>query len=392
MAINGLTAPALLRAPKALFTRLVGASSTRKRRPASAITSHSGANHTQGGPRHLLNSRKKRLMAGLSLAAMAVAFAALGISSLSSRGAHPYDNAIWLDSSWTWAAADSSRLDELASQLQQHHIGTVYAYASTLDINNRWTGGRQGADGFMESWSQLSSLVAGLRQKRQDLRIMAWIEIWTHLDPVDGYRLDDPVLRQSAADFSQLLISDLDFDGVLLDVKPVYQDDDELIRLIRRVRSAVGLDAPIAVATPADLTPDAEELLELPGIAPGTMWSAKFKQRVMLTADELVMQVYQSYRGDVVDYVNWVAYHVQSYLRLLESDTRILVSVPHYASASAAHDPAVESLASALDGVELGLARLDAEQRQRLRGLAIFSDDALAPSLWQVFREHWIQR
>ena len=338
-------------------------------------------------------SPRKRLLVAVPIGIVVVVGAvAVGLTVV--RGPEPvaYNNAIWLDKSWTLDEMDENRLGDFANRLRQNQIATVYAYASTLDIDGHWSGSTQDDGGFMDSRDDLASFVEVFRRKHADARIYAWIEIWTHLDPVDGYRLDDLALHNNVADFSRLLISDLAFDGIMLDVKPLFAETDDFIRLIRSVRSATGLDVPIAVAVPADLTPTDPKVRSLPSIAPGTMWSANFKKRVMVSADEVVILMYQSYRRDTLDYINWIAYQIETYIPLLETNTRIMASVPNYSWESAAHDPIIETISSALDGVNLGLSRLDEELQESLSGVAIFTDEELDQSLWNVYREKWLQR
>ncbi len=244
----------------------------------------------------------------------------------------------------------------------------------------------------MESRGDVADFVKTLKERHQEAAIYGWIEIWSNLDPVDGYRLDSVSLHENVADFSRLLVEDIGFDGILLDVKPLYNENDDFIRLIRSVRSAIGLEKPIAVAVPADLTPTDPGLVPLTTIAPGTMWSANYKQRVMVSADEIVLLMYQSYRQDTLDYINWVAYHVETYINLLGSNTRVLVSVPNYGGPSAAHNPSVETMSAALDGVILGTSRLAEDNKPLLTGVAIFSDEDLSQSQWRIYRETWLQR
>ena len=332
------------------------------------------------------------LLAGIPAAIALVAAVVYGLSAVKGPEPIAYDNAVWLDRSWTHAPVAESRVAEFASSMREHQIGKIYAYASTLNIEGRWTGGADGKGGFMESRADIAAFVDSFKTKHEEAQIYAWIEIWANLDADDGYRLDDVALHENVANFARLLIDDLGFDGIMLDVKPLYQENDDFIRLIRSVRSVIGLEKPIAVAAPGDLTPNDPGLASLPSIAPGTGWSSNYKQRLMVTADEIALQMYQSYRLNPLDYINWVAYHIETYVRLLETDTRILVSIPNYGAPSAAHDPAVESLVAALDGVILGLSRMEEETRALLTGVAIYSDEDLTASQWNVYRETWLNR
>ena len=356
-----------------------------------------------GGGGHLGRQRAIRLSAILAprnrrkagAAGLVVVLAAAAIFSamvIRDEENLPLNNAIWLDRSWVYGNPDDGRLGELAGRMADNRIGTVYAYVSSLGLNNRWSGDPRGDVSFMDSRDNVRDFARALKGKNDQFELLAWIEIWTHLDSRDGYRLDEPDLHQNIADFCRLLIEQLGFDGVLLDVKPMFTGNSDFIRLIRRVRSTVGLETPIAVAVTADLTPPDQRLQDVPLIAPGTMWSADFKKRVMVSADEVVLLMYQSYRQDRQDYVNWVAYHVETYVKLLETATDVVVSIPNYGGTSSAHNPEIETLAAALDGVNKGLGRLDEDARPLLTGVAIYSDMQLGESDWAVFREQWLLR
>ena len=335
---------------------------------------------------------RNRLKVGASAGVVIVAGALL--SALLFRTDDPLmlNNAIWLDRTWTYGDLDEGRLNEFSNRMVENRIGKAYAYVSSLGIDNRWSGGLRGTSGFMDFRDDVSAFVQAFKSKNEQFQLLAWLEIWTHLDKVDGYRLDDQNMHENIADFSRLLVNQLGFDGILLDVKPLFSDDNELIRLIRRVRSAVGLETSIAVAVTADLTPHDLRLQNISAIAPGTMWSDPFKQRVMVSADEVVLLLYQSYRQEPLDYVNWVAYHVETYINLMETPTDVLVSIPNYGGASSAHNPEIETLRGALDGVNEGLRRLDESSRELLTGIAVYSDEQLAESEWNVIREDWLQR
>lgn len=304
----------------------------------------------------------------------------------------PLNNAIWLDRSWIYGDLDDARLGEFVNRLIEHRIGTAYTYVSSLGIDERWSGDAQGAARFMNSRATVANFVETFKSKSERLDILAWIEIWTHLDRADGYRLDDANLHQNIADFSRLLVDQLGFDGVVLDVKPMFSGNDDFIRLIRRIRSAIGVEKTIAVAVTADLTPHDLRLQDIPSIAPGTMWSPNFKQRVLVSADEVILLMYQSYRQETLDYVNWVAYHVETYVSLLETSTEIRVSIPNYGGESNAHNPAIETMANALDGVSEGLRRLEEEERSLVTGIAIYSDEQLSQADWNLIREQWLVR
>lgn len=369
-----------------LFT--APAAATRGKNNGAGTSGHLGPRRALGLSTLLAPRNRMKLGAGVLLIFGAV------IASLALRrpAIVSLDNAIWLDRSWTFGDLDSGQMRELTDRLLENQIGTAYVYASSLGIDRRWAGGPQGQGGFMDSRQAVADFVRSFKSQNEELRAFGWIEIWTHLGNINSYRLDDASLHSNIADFSRLLTTQLGFDGVLLDVKPMFSDNNDLMRLIQRVRRAVGQEVPIAVAVTADLTPPELRRQNIESIAPGTMWSPNFKRRVMVAADEVILLMYQSYRHAPLDYVNWVAYHVETYINELETSTRILVSIPNYGGASSAHNPAIETLTNALAGVKEGLRRLDEDKVSLLTGMAIFSDGALSQSDWNIFRELWLQR
>ncbi|MCY3574637.1 MAG: hypothetical protein F4Y70_03950 [Chloroflexi bacterium] len=330
----------------------------------------------------------------LPIAAALLGIALLGVvvSSLllPESEALPRDHAIWLDRAWTFGGLDSDQLNASVAEMTANGIGKIYAYVSTLGLAGRWESSADGRS-FMDSRGDISNFVAALRNADESLAVYAWVEVWTHDNSADGYRLDDEALHENIADFSKLLVDQMGFDGLLLEIKPMFTDNGDVISLIRRVRSAVGLDKPIGIAVTADLTPHNLRTQNIAAIAPGTMWTDNFKKRVAVSADEIVLMLYQSYRQQTQEYFEWVAYHIETYVNLLETTTEVYASIPHYASASAAHNPDIETMTNALQGIYQGLQRLSEDSRSLLTGVAIYADRRLSEADWSAFRAGWLR-
>lgn len=379
----------------------------KRRKQKQAMVVRGGTKRTTSSPQQIrpqdrikvptLRLPKNPIILGIPLAFLLVIGVIVGLALFKNSEPESFSNAIWVDKSWTYGDYSQEELVKFAEQLKANRIGTIYAYVSTLNINNNWSGGQQGKGSFMQSRDDVIDFVTDFRQAHPIAKVYGWIEIWTTLDSDDGYRLDDEELQANIADFSKRMIDELGFDGIFLDVKPLFSDSEDFLRLMRAVRGSVGLDTPIAISVPADLTPDDEDVAPISGIAPGTMWDNNFKQRVMISANEIVITVYQSYRDNPLDYMNWVSYQVETYVNLiseleLNTDTQILVSIPSYQTRSNAHDPTIETIAAALDGINLGLGKLDEEMQPLLTGVAIFSDRDLSDAQWGIYQQKWLNR
>lgn len=326
-----------------------------------------------------------------SIIVLIMVIAALGSVNPLEATAPP--NAIWLDSSVMYADISDDEIRSLARTLQSNQVGVIYAYVSSLKADNTWAGDEEGRNRYNEVEASVRNFIVRMKQVYPGARIYGWIEVLAN--PADDYRLDAPTVHTTVAEFAGRAIDTLEADGVLLDVKPVVRDNDDYLTLLRVVRQDLGLDAFIAAAVPADLSPRGT-FLNLPEIiAPGTEWSDDFKQNVALLVDQIVVTAYNSYQTNPVDYIEWVRYQVETYARVLDeiSDSEFLIiSIPDYADFPPAHDSRIESLAGALDGVLRGYNSLSEEGQALLQGVAIYSDEGLNEADWAVYRDKWLNR
>lgn len=299
-------------------------------------------------------------------------------------------DAIWLNKNWTYVEHSNDEITQMVADLRANNVGTIYLYTSSLNNDDLWSGDEAGSR-FSEAEPLLESLISQLRDAYPDVQLYSWIEVNT---VAPEYRLDRTQIQNIVASFSQRMITQLGFDGVLLDVKPIFEENEDFIQLLRTVKRQIGIDTDLLVSVPPDLTPTGTQL-NLPSfIAPGTEWSAQYKQRVALLANQIVIAVYNSYQGNPVDYIEWVSYQVDSYVEVLsnlDTNTTIIVSVPNYDSVSQAHNPEIESLAAGLDGVVRSTELLDETNSQFLAGVAIFTDSIPDSRDWTVYRQRWIR-
>ncbi len=318
----------------------------------------------------------------------------LGLGLLNPPATSTPSNAIWLDRAWTYESPSDDAITALVAQLRAHDVGYVYAFTSSLKADNTWSGIIEQSN----RWNnEAEPLVAGFVDRLKilypDVEIFAWIEVVAELP--NGYRLDRAPVQRAVAEFSSRMVNTLKFDGVMLDVKPIADGNEDLLVLLRTTRGEIGLTTPLGVAVPADLTPS-NVTFGLPSvIAPNTVWSTQYKQRVSLQADQMIITAYNSYQENPVDYIFWVGYQVNAFTQALSdvtTNSRVLIGIPNYAEFLPAHRPNVESIAGALDGISQAYPDLSAAQRALLQGVAIFTDKPLTEGEWRIFREKWINR
>ena len=320
-----------------------------------------------------------RLVAGLVLAVVVLIGVVLFLRGLKPAEAQLLPNALWLGTEWTYEIHESHDIRELSNRLRDHEIGTVYAWVSWLQGDNTWRGA--------ELFNRVKVFASQLKAESPDLALLGWISLPVHLDE-DGYRLDDPELQQIVADFSSSVVRELGFDGVFLDIEPVWDGDAHFVDLLRKVRLRLGESVPVSVAVPPDWSPLDADIPVPELVLPGTEWSRSYKQNVALLSDQMAVMGYNSGLTAATDYETWMAYQVQTYaeaVSALGEGTVLLIGIPTYDAEPPGHDPEVENVVTALSGLRAGLAAAGPAAAW-VQGAAIFSDWETDAAEWEQFQ------
>lgn len=296
----------------------------------------------------------------------------------------PDPHALWIGGEWTHTRHAREDVDDFARLLRDNRIGAVYALVSELNFDGTWTGRPEGDNLFDEVREDVATFRTQLSQAHDNLQLFGTLNIRADLGP-SGYRLDDEAVQEAIAAMSATVVHTLRFDGVMLNIEPVWSGDVHFLDIIRRVRQSIGEDALLAVSVPPDWTPEADGVPVPAVIAPGTVWSSEYKQRVALApVNQIVVRSYNSYLTTPADYTAWLAYQVQTYAETvtpLGSRVQILIGVPTYAEDPPAHRVDVENVMSAMAGFERGLADAG-DSAGVVRGVAIYAG-------WDATDEDW---
>ena len=155
-------------------------------------------------------------------------------------------NAVWLGTELTYAANDDQTIKDFVQRLREHEVGTVYAWVSWLQADQTW----RGTDNF----DAVQTFVRQFKQYYPEAQLYGWVSFPVNVGE-NNYRLDNVGLQQIIADFSARVTNEFGFDGVFLNVEPVWNDDGNFLALLRKVRAAVGDDVLISAAIPPTNAP-----------------------------------------------------------------------------------------------------------------------------------------
>ena len=294
---------------------------------------------------------------------------------------HP--NAMWVGIEWTYETHDDETIMNYAQQLRDNQIGTLYAWVSWLQADGTWRG--------QSEFDEVQAFVEQMRRFYPEIELHGWVGF-----PVEegGYRMDDTAVQQSVAAFSQRVVDELGFDGIFLNAEPVWNGDDNFLALLRQVRSVVGQDVPISTAIPPDWSPLGAGIPVPAQIVPGTIWEKEYKQSVALLVDEMVVMAYLSGLTDAADYSRWMAYQVETFARAiaeLNTGTEVVIGIPTFDAEPPGHDPLVENIPSAVEGIKVGLETAGDASRY-VKGVAIYGGWTTDDDEWALFKRDWVDR
>jgi hypothetical protein len=292
-------------------------------------------------------------------------------------------NAVWIGTEWTYATHDDQTIKDFVQQLRDHQVGTVYAWVSWLQADQTWRG--------THNFEAVQAFVRQFKQYYPEAQLFGWVSFPVDLGS-DEYRLENVGLQQIVADFSARVTNEFGFDGVFLNIEPVWNNDQNFLALLRKVRAAVGNQVPISAAIPPDWSPVGANIPVPPLIVPGTVWDRDYKQSVALLVNEMAVMAYNSGLSSAADYSLWMAYQVRTFAQTVEElggGTDIVIGIPTYDAEPPGHDPNVETIPAAVEGVRAGLQQAG-DAAEFVRGLGVYADWETDETEWAAFKQSWV--
>jgi hypothetical protein len=333
---------------------------------------------------HLPSSQRLILYGAGAILFVAVVVFILG--RVRNQTAETPPNAVFIGENWTYTTREDAEVAQLAENLRTRAIGTVYAWFSWLEADNTWNND--------DRFAQVRQFTAQFNAAYPEAELLAWIVV--PVNAGQGYRLNQADVQSQVAQFSQLAVGDYGFDGVFINADPLSIDDQNFLALLRRVRLSIGDTAVLAAAIPPDWRPGDTTVPASTEIAPATEWSVEYKQSVALLLDEIVIMAFNSRITSAADYSQWMAHQVSSYARAIaglgeDIQTRVLIGIPTHDADGQGHNPQVENVASAAEGIRAGTASAGVAAGY-VQGVAIYAEWTADDDEWTQFSRLWLGR
>jgi len=275
-------------------------------------------------------------------------------------------NAIWIAHEWAAEKKSDAEVRKLVSGLSAHGISTIFLHVGPLDEY-----------GFINSeiYKETVGFVEKVRGIDPDMKILAWVgQVRGKLD------LSKVAVRHNILNMCMIFTDMIGMDGVHYDIEPVWDNDEDFIKLLEETRAQFGGSGKILSVALAEFIPSSF-IWWTESIAGYQNYNTeKNYSNVAKYADQIVDMVYDTgmdrayvYRWFMKEQVIWVG-------DLLGGDVEFLVGIPAYGEGEG-HNPRVENVENALLGVLKGLNDIRSNE-ENFTGIAVYPE-------WEMSEEEW---
>jgi hypothetical protein len=348
---------------------------------------------TRMSRRWLLQALRRATTAATVLAVLAVAAAASSLraeyaGNPAAAGRSRGHDAVWLGHAWIDGRRGAADLALLRSRVAGTGIRDLYVHAGPLEHDGTLAPGL---------YPHAESFIAGVHRVLPGVRVQAWLGDVLAQPGKPGLRLADPSVRRSVlASCAQVL--DAGFEGIDLDLEPVSSGDGDYLRLLDSLHDLTeGHGVPLSAAVPQiDPLPGLHEVAYLPFSHP-KWWSQAYYGQVARRVDQAAVMAYDTAMPTVSLFGGYVAQQTALALQVTPVTTDLLIGLPAYHTGNMGHHAYAETVAAAVRGAKVSLARHD--PRRRSFGLALYIDFGgtargggtvgATPDDWAAYRRGW---
>ena len=289
-------------------------------------------------------------------------------------------NGIWLAHGWLgsdeWFSANRktneyakyrspANVRALAGKLKRHGVTDVFAHLCPAEA----TGQLPPVD---------SRQVEQFLNEFEGIRVLPWIGGPNGV----SVRLSDAKWRTAFATSVRMLLAEHPrLAGVQLNVEPLPSGDEDFLRLLQEVRTALPAGKVLSVAAyppPTRWHPFAE-----------VHWEEPYFREVARRCDQLAVMMYDAGQKFPKTYQLLMADWTVEVLSWSEGKA-VLLGVPTYDDAGVQyHEPRVENLKNGLLGIHRGLSRM--APPTNYQGVAIYCDWETTDAEWNHFSQHFLR-
>ncbi|WP_328916930.1 MULTISPECIES: hypothetical protein [unclassified Streptomyces] len=287
-------------------------------------------------------------------------------------------DAVWLGHAWVDGRGTAADLDQLRDRVRGTGIHDLYVHAGPLEH-----------DGSLDPalYPTAARFVADVHRVLPGVRVQAWLGDTVAHGGKPGLHLGDSAVRDRIrASSGQIL--DAGFEGVHLDLEPVAAGDAGFLRVLESVRALTSArGVPLSVAVPQiDPLPGLHSVAHLPFSHP-KWWPQSYFAKVAERCDQIAVMAYDTAMPAESLFGGYVAQQTALALEVTPATTDLIIGLPGYHTDNMGHHAYAETVAAAVRGARVSLAR---HARDRVAfGLALYVDFHATAADWAAYRTGW---
>jgi hypothetical protein len=287
-------------------------------------------------------------------------------------------DALWLGHAWVDGRHSAAEIAALADELRDTGIRELYVHTGPL-----------AADGTLDParYPAAGAFLTAIRRDLPGVSVQAWLGDVVAHGGTGGLRLDDPATRaRIRRSVAQAL--DAGFDGVHLDLEPVVSGDPGYLTLLTGVHDLTSArGGTLSVAAPQiDPLPGLHALAATLANHP-KWWSQHYFGQVARRTDQIAVMAYDTGMPSTAMFSGYVARQTALAVAATPKSVLLQIGLPAYHTDAIGHHASAETVAAAVRGARLGLARTD-PARARF-GLALYVDFTATARDWAAYRSGW---
>lgn len=276
------------------------------------------------------------------------------------------ENGAWVSHKWFSTEKSDAQVEELSKKLQNLQIDRVYIHVGPLNAKGEIPPFDR------DIWLKNRERILA---KNPRLKIFAWLGGINQTRfgiADDSLNMDNEKVMKNIALLAGKICDSCSFDGIHYDIEPTPDNDEGFIKLLKFTRDNIK-NREISVASPSIIVSNSL-VYWLNGVSGKTvaLWGPAYYRRVAENCDEIAVMTYDSASFTTATYKKYMVYQIKNITRAVKgTECRLLIGVPTYDDKTIPHNPRVENLQTALEGVVLGISSL--KDRERVRGVAIYA-------------------
>ena len=318
------------------------------------------------------------VVAVLAVVAAATALRAQYAGNPAAAGRSRGHDAVWLGHAWVDGRHTAADLALLRSRLRGTGIRDLYVHTGPL-----------AHDGTLDPklYPAAASFIADVHRVLPGVRVQAWLGDVVARAGRPGLRLGDAAVRSRVRDSCRQVLY-AGFDGLHLDMEPVPSGDPGFLTLLDSVHDLTeARGVPLSAAVPQiDPLPGLHTVAHLPFSHP-KWWAQSYFGQVARRVDQIAVMAYDTAMPATSLFGGYVAQQTGLALAATPHSTDLIIGLPGYHTENMGHHAYAETVAAAVRGARVALARHD--RGRRMFGLSLYVDFHATAGDWAAYRDGW---